>query len=149
MTPRRFLRDLTLVLVVAGGTLLAVTRWVAVPWVVKGDSMEPALRDGDRVVVRIALSPRSAPPTGTIVVFSGPRDEMLVKRVARDPLSGSGTIPDAALAPDSPLESTFLVLGDNAPRSEDSRAFGRVPLHRLRGRVVWRYWPPSRWGAIE
>jgi signal peptidase I len=40
-------------------------------------------------------------------------------------------------------------LGDNAAASNDSRAFGVIPSRRIRGRVVWRYWPPSRTGVIE
>ncbi|MEA2379664.1 MAG: signal peptidase, partial [Thermoleophilaceae bacterium] len=41
---------------------------------------------------------------------------------------------------------TVFVLGDNRASSEDSRAFGPVPLRRLIGRVLTRIWPPGRWG---
>jgi len=149
MSPTRFLRELALVLVITGAGLWCVTRWVAIPWVVSGASMEPTLEDGDRVIVDL-WSLRGRPPrTGELVLLSGPGDEDLVKRVAREPYPGANPYPAPALATESPLESSFIVLGDNSRESQDSRAFGRVPRHRLRGLVAWRYWPLSRAGRIE
>jgi signal peptidase I len=72
-----------------------------------------------------------------------------VKRVAREPYPGTASYPPATIAADSQLEASFIVLGDNPAESLDSRAFGRVPQHRIRGRVFWRYWPLMRWGSIE
>jgi signal peptidase I len=43
----------------------------------------------------------------------------------------------------------YFVLGDNRPRSSDSREFGCVPEAYLRGRVDLRLWPPGRVGLIE
>jgi len=149
MSPARFLRELCLVLLVAGGGIWAATRWVAIPWVVEGPSMEPTLQDGDRVIVELWTLRGRPPAPGSVVVFSGPGGEDLVKRVAREPYPGNDPYPPAAVRPDSPLEPSFLVLGDNASQSRDSREFGRVPRHRIRGRVLWRYWPLSRAGAIE
>jgi signal peptidase I len=109
--------------------------------------MEPVLRQGDRVIVRI-LSPGAEPRPGDIVLLDGPSGEPLVKRIARDgPLPAP--IPPPALPAESALEPTYVVLGDNAAASSDSRAFGAVPRHRIRGVVVWRYWPLSRFGPIR
>lgn len=109
--------------------------------------MEPALEDGDRVIVEI-LGRGARPRAGEIVLLDGPAGEPLVKRVGR-PSSVPGPIPPASLPPDSALEPTYVVLGDNAAASSDSRDFGPVPLHRIRGVVVWRYWPLSRFGPIR
>jgi len=149
MNPARFLRELCVVLAVAGFGIWAVTRWVAIPWVVEGPSMEPTLADGDRVIVELWTLRRAQPGAGSVVVFSGPEGDDLVKRVAREPYPGNDPYPPAAMGPDSPLEPSFIVLGDNPGQSRDSREFGRVPRHRIRGRVVWRYWPLSTAGAIE
>lgn len=149
MTPTRFFCELCIVLALTGAAMWTVTRWVAIPWVVSGPSMEPALRDGDRVVVDLWTLRRHPPSPGDIVVLSGPDDEALVKRVAREPYPGGDSYPHAAMSTDSPLEPSFVVLGDNRDNSLDSRDFGRVPRHRLQGRVVWRYWPLSRAGSIE
>ena len=149
MSPGRFLRDLCVVLLCVGCVVWGVTHWLVIPWVVLGPSMEPTLREGDRVLVDLWTLRRRLPRTGDIVVVSGPGDEDLVKRIAREPYPGKDAYPDSTLAKDSPLESTFVVLGDNPERSLDSRSFGRIPRHRIRGRVVWRYWPLSRRGSIE
>jgi signal peptidase I len=149
MNPVRFLRELAIVLVLTGACVWAVTRWIAIPWVVSGPSMEPTLHDGDRVIVDLWSLRRRSPRTGEVVVVSGPGDVDLVKRVAREPYPGANPYPAPVLAAESPLEPTFIVLGDNLLASEDSRAFGSVPQHRFRGTVVWRYWPLSRSGRIE
>ena len=135
LTLTRFLRELVLIL---GGSVLvvaAVTRWVAVPWAVEGPSMSPTLHDGDRVIVALTSYRRHAPRIGDVVLLEGPGGTPLVKRVAEPPVDVR--------------QGTLWVLGDNAAESSDSREFGPLPLSHVRGRVTWRYWPPSRWGAIE
>ena len=149
MTPARFLRELCVVLAVAGIGVWGVTRWMALPWVVEGPSMEPTLLDGDRVIVELWTFRERPPSPGSVVVFTGPEEDDLVKRVAREPYPGNDPYPPSAMGLDSPPEPSFVVLGDNPAHSRDSREFGRVPRHRIRGRVVWRYWPLSRAGAIE
>jgi len=149
MSSVRFLRELCLVLVCVGCVVWGVTGWIVIPWVVSGPSMEPTLQDGDRVLVDLWSLRGRLPRPGEIVVFSGPGDEDLVKRVASEPYPGNSPYPAPTLATDSPIEPTFGVLGDNLEQSLDSRAFGRIPRHRVRGRVTWRYWPLSRVGPIE
>lgn len=149
MSPTRFLRDLCLVLACVGFVVWGVTRWLVIPWVVEGPSMEPTLREGDRVLVDLWTLRRRLPRPGDIVVVAGPGEVDLVKRIAREPYPGNDPYPSSALSTDSPLEPAFVVLGDNAAQSLDSRDFGRLPRHRIRGRVLWRYWPLSEWGSIE
>jgi len=149
LNPRAFLRDLVVVLAIVGGAVAVTTRWVAIPWIVRGSSMEPTLRDGDRIIVDLLVFRGRAPRPRDVVVVEGPGDMAIVKRVAREPNAGEAPYPESALAPESPLEPSYPVLGDNPPESSDSRTFGRVPRHRIRGRVLWRYWPPSRAGRIE
>ncbi len=128
----RFLRDLVLVLGSAGLVVFATTRWVAVPWEVGGRSMSPTLEDGDRVVVALYAYRQQSPHVGDVVLIEGPEGLPLVKRIASVDPRGS-----------------VWVLGDNPSESADSRTFGAIPLHRVRGRVAWRYWPLSGWGSIE
>ena len=135
LSPARFLRDLLLVLGGVGLLLFAVTRWVAMPWAVECPSMAPTLRDGDRVIVALTAYRRHAPRIGDVVLLEGPGGLPLVKRVSA---LTSATGPEM-----------MWVLGDNPAESSDSRSFGPVPVSQVRGRVAWRYWPPSGWGSIE
>lgn len=108
------------------------------PWllaVVAGESMEPALRSGDRVLVRRGRAHRP----GTIVVAAHPaRSELLVvKRLAALP---GQVVYGGALAVDE-----YWLSSDNllvAP--DDSRDFGPVSRAALVGRVALRYWPLIR-----
>ena len=42
-----------------------------------------------------------------------------------------------------------LVLGDNRGFSNDSRAFGPLPLESVIGRAWFSYWPPDQWGLVQ
>jgi len=92
---------------------------------VTGESMLPLLRPGDRLIVRAG----AVIQTGDVVVARHPgRDLLIVKRVGhRD---GAGWW----------LESD----NQRASGRQDSWDFGAVADGLVTGRVVGRYWPPSR-----
>lgn len=121
-------------LAAVGGCL----RWVARPFAVAGPSMEPTLLEGDRVIVDVWSFRRRVPVEGEVVVVALDVGTPRVKRIASAPIRGEGF-----------GEMAFVVLGDNPPQSDDSRRFGPVPRDRVLGRVVFRYWPPSRAGPIR
>lgn len=101
-----------------------------IPVVVCGDSMEPTLRDGDRVVVRrLGRAPRA----GEVVLVSDPRvpARSLLKRIA-------------AIHPDG-----IALAGDHPDRSTDSRQFGPVDPGSIEGRVIFRYSPLRQAGRIR
>ena len=115
------------------GAGVAASRWLdAVE--VRGGSMAPALRSGDRVLVESRTYERRAPRAGEVVLAADPRqrDRELIKRVAEV---------DAAA-------STVDLYGDTPGSSTDSRDFGSVPLSAIRWRAVFRYWPPDRVGRL-
>jgi nickel-type superoxide dismutase maturation protease len=97
--------------------------------VVEGASMEPTLRDGDRLLV----VKRPGPGMGRIVALEDPRGHgrLLLKRVV------------------SVLGGRIVVEGDNKARSTDSRAFGPVDRQAIVGRAVYRYSPPDRAGPLR
>ncbi|OGB63600.1 signal peptidase I [candidate division CPR3 bacterium GWF2_35_18] len=43
----------------------------------------------------------------------------------------------------------YFVMGDNRPRSSDSRSWGTVPKTDLIGRVIFRYWPFDKLGLVK
>ena len=94
---------------------------------IAGESMLPALRPRDWVIVDRLAWERSEPREGEIALVRDPRDprRTLVKRIhVREP------------------GGDLWLLGDNAAASTDSRTFGAFPPDALLGRVRWRYWPP-------
>lgn len=91
--------------------------------------MEPALRDGDWIVVApLSRTPR----VGEIVLARDPRDatNLVMKRVAE--------VKDGACT----------LLGDLPEHSTDSRTFGPVKLENVLGRAVFRYAPLGRIGWL-
>ncbi len=89
---------------------------------VSGSSMLPTLRPGDRLLVR------EGPVREGDVVVARHGELMLVKRAAFRQDGGWW------------LESD----NQRAPGRRDSWDFGAVPDGDVLGRVVLRYWPPTR-----
>ena len=106
-----------------------MARW---PWLrvaVAGDSMEPALRDGEWWIARRT---RRLRPGDVVVVDHPDGDFLAVKRLVRR------------------TGRECWVEGDNPTRSTDSRHFGSLDQERLIGKVLVRYAPlpprrPGRW----
>lgn len=88
---------------------------------VKDRSMEPEIREGDRVLVNTLSYVLSRPKEGDVVVVRHPEESRyLVKRIVR--VEGKD----------------FFILGDNRDYSVDSRQFGPVPRELIIGRVLLR-----------
>ena len=96
---------------------------------VRGRSMLPTLRPGDRLVVVRGDRPQA----GDVVLAPDPREPRreLIKRVASVEPAG------------------VTLRGDNPAASTDARTFGTLPHPSVRWRVVGRYWPVSRIGLIR
>lgn len=119
-------------------------------FVVKGSSMEPTFREGDRLFAsrlfyfEAAVGGRETshhplwtgiislwykvahwlfkPKIGDIVVLEHPfRRILIVKRIKKI------------------TSASVEVTGDNPRKSEDSAAFGLLPLNSIKGKVLFRY----------
>lgn len=138
--------------------------------VVRGNSMSPGIHDGDRILVEPWSYLVGEVARGDVVVMRYPLDPSVdyIKRVVGLPgdrvtLAGGHVWVNGELlhepyvsAPDVDSfasveveEGHYFVLGDNRPRSSDSREFGQVPSEYVRGRVDLRLWPPSRLGLVH
>ena len=145
---------------------------------VEGDSMLPALSQGDQV---LAARIRDTYQRGDVVVFQQPVQnpgvfvKVYIKRIIGLPQEeiffdeGSVRINGTAL-PESYLAETtrefnedrvretarlwitgrgeYFVMGDQRRNSQDSRSFGPVKESLMLGRVWLRYWPLGAWGMI-
>lgn len=95
-------------------------------YLVSGASMEPALHDGDWLIVDLKAYHRRLPEPGHVVVARDPREPTreLIKRVERI---------------DAERQLAWLA-GDNRDESTDSRHFGPIRCDEVIGQVRWRYW---------
>ena len=112
-----------------GVAVAGVWRWRPVGRIeVTGESMAPALRPGDRLlVVR-----RGRARVGDVVAVADPRlpARIMLKRVAHQGPAG------------------LTVLGDNPAASTDSRQLGPLAPATVRGRAFYRYVPADRRGLL-
>ena len=46
-------------------------------------------------------------------------------------------------------QNTVFAMGDNRNSSVDCRAFGCIPLERIEGKVLIRFWPLNKFGKVE
>lgn len=145
-----------------GATLMvAIHLFVVQVSIVKGNSMEPCLHDGDRLVVDRVSYELGSVGRGDVVVLRYPRNPSVdfVKRIVGVPgdvvaMRGGQLFVNGDVADDYGCildhqdlggivvpPAHFFVLGDNRPISCDSREFGLVPQELLKGRVRVRFWP--------
>ena len=94
---------------------------------VRGRSMAPTLLPGDHLLVA-----RLPPRIGDVALARDPRapQRELIKRVAAADARG------------------VVLRGDNPAFSTDGRVFGALPASAVRWRVIGRYWPATRIGAV-
>ena len=141
-----------------------ITMFAAVAVVVQGSSMEPALHNGERVLVNKLVYRLRPPRRGEIVLFRHGHmpGRMLIKRVIGLPqeelsisrglvrVDGRPLVEDYILEPSAedygpayvPRGHVF-VLGDNRNHSQDSAHahIGAVPLDAVWGKAFAVYWP--------
>jgi signal peptidase I len=151
--------------------LLLVRIFVAEPFKIPSESMEPTLVPGDQTLVSKLAYRDASPKRGDLVAFHAPRTgEVLLKRVVavagdsvgiedgllvvngrqiREAYADPKAIDSVYFGPVRVPAGRMFVLGDNRANSEDSREFGAVSTQRVIGRAVARVWPPSRWGGLH
>ncbi len=143
---------------------------------VDGHSMEPTFHGDDRLVVSRAHYLLGRPERGDIVVFNSlvpseaDRGVMLIKRLVglpgetvelRDqlvyingePLAEPYIKEECRLSRCSDEtwvlgDDEYFVMGDNRNNSRDSRRFDAVPIQKIVGQVIFRYWPLNAIGII-
>lgn len=168
-TPFRLIVGGSILLVLAIAYSLLLTGKLRALEVMSG-SMEPTMMVGDRLFMwHLGSDPVHR---DEIVIIDSPDDDgpELVKRIVGMPgdevemrqgrlfLNGNvlkradgnvGFYRDIADFQLTVSERHYFMLGDNLGQSHDSTAFGPVPHHLIRGKVLYRYAPSDRRGKVE
>ncbi|OGK30182.1 signal peptidase I [Candidatus Roizmanbacteria bacterium RIFCSPLOWO2_01_FULL_42_14] len=159
-----------------GSIFIVVYLFVMQPNEVRGQSMDNTFRNGEYILTNKLAYKFGEPQQGDVVVFKSPEDKDIdfIKRIIGIPgdkimikngqviINGMALSETYILPPTYPLEGGYLqdgteitvpenhlfVMGDNRPRSSDSRAFGPVPIQDIIGKVFFRYFPTHRIGTI-
>lgn len=140
--------------------------WVAEPFAIPSESMEPTLSPGDHVLVEKLSYRFGSPRRGDLVVFRAPDGGSLaVKRVVglggdhvaiedgllavnghlqREPYVDQSRVDSVYFGPVVVPRGDVFVMGDNRADSHDSRDYGGVPRRSLIGRVLVTLWPLIR-----
>jgi len=165
--PRRGRRLLRTVVVLAAAVAVgAVLRlFVYESAVVVGRSMSPTLEPGEYVLACKRTCLRRAPRRGEVVTFHTPGSGrgVAIKRVVGLPGEWVQMWGTQVFVNGEPLRESYIsasriaayppvyvppgsvyVLGDNRDNSEDSRAWGPVPLSSVRGMAMFVYYPLGR-----
>lgn len=139
---------------------------------VEGTSMQPELRDQDRLFINKFVYDFEGISRGDVVVFHYPRDpeKSYIKRVIAlpgDTLSiDEGRVYVNGKKIDEPYvprryrdersiaamvvpPNEYFVMGDHRSISSDSRDFGPVPRNLIYGKAAFIYWPADNMGVVK
>ena len=172
-----FVMDILETVVFIGSLFIVVYLFILTPNQVKGASMEPTFHSGDYILTsRITYKFRRL-ERGDVIVFKSPKnpDIEYIKRIVGLPgdvvnisnfevkinnnlitenyLSAPTNLWDGGCIKDNvsytvPQDYIF-VMGDNRPRSSDSREFCAITIDSIIGDVFYRYFPANVVGVIS
>lgn len=139
--------------------------------------MDDTFHNGDYILTSKVAYRFEKPKLGDIIVFESPSNPDIdyIKRIIGTPgdrievrdgsviRNGKTLAEPYAKRPINVFQGGFLadgqvvvvpegyvwVMGDNRPRSSDSREFGFIPMEHVVGKVFFRYFPPTVSGRIE
>jgi len=158
------------VVLISLAIVLPVRTYIAQPFIVSGESMEPNFHDGEYLIVDELSYQFREPIRGEVIIFRYPLNpgEFFIKRIIGLPgetveiqnskvtiktasgetalaesylPSSTKTLPNAIIALQ---ENEYFVMGDNRPKSSDSRFWGTLPKNKIMGRALLRLWPVAR-----
>jgi signal peptidase I len=160
---RMLLRSWLQTAVITAALFFLITRFAVQGFAVSGSCMEPNLHTGERILGNKFVYTVARPARGDVIVFRYPLDpsKTYIKRVIALPgeticiLSGRVFIdgrelpepyvvnsPHGDFGPEKVGPGRLFVMGDYRDESNDSRAWGEVPISNVKAKAWVRYWPP-------
>lgn len=160
----------TKAIVIALGLALIIRGFLFAPFIVDGHSMDLTLNDGERLIVNKIVYTFGEPERGDIIVFHYDEEKDYIKRVIGLP-GDKVTVRDDKLYVNEEWvkepylnelkekynmegqrftesfgeiivpEGELFVMGDNRPRSRDSRRIGTIEMEQVVGRADFAFWP--------
>ena len=171
-----FIMDILETIVFVGSLFIVIYLFVAQPNQVKGASMDPTFGNGDYIFTSKITYKMRFYHRGDVIVFKSPGnpdieyikriigipgDSVMVKdnevyvngrQLKEDYISAKTNLWEGGFSKNgvaTKIEDGMLfVMGDNRPRSSDSREFGPITQESVIGQVFYRYFPPNKAGII-
>lgn len=144
--------------------VIIIRTYIATPVRVDGNSMRKTLADGDILLLyKMAKFERN----DIIVLDEKEDEEIIIKRIIALPgetikiQNGKIYINDKEYNDEFAYgdtsdyeqvtlgENEYFILGDNRLISKDSRYFGTITEDEIIGKIVFRFWPFSKIGAVN
>lgn len=172
-----FVMDILETITFVGSIFIVVYLFIAQPHQIKGISMDDTFHNGDYILTSKISYKFESPQLGDVVVFQSPNNPDIdyIKRIIGTPGDRisvqNGAVVRNGVALEEPYakrpinvfeggflkndqevvvpEGNYFAMGDNRPRSSDSREFGFVPFEHIIGKVFFRYFPPQATGMIN
>ena len=172
-----FVMEILETVVFVGSIFIVTYLFIMQPNQVKGASMEPTFLSGEYIFTSKITYKFRPMQKGDVVIFKSPKnpDIEYIKRVMGLPgdkvlvqnsevyINGQQISENYISAKTNLWEGGFLkegvtvtipdgfifVMGDNRPRSSDSREFGPININSIIGQVFYRYFPSNKIGPIN
>jgi len=172
-----FVMEILETVVFVGSIFIVTYLFIMQPNQVKGASMEPTFQSGEYIFTSKITYKFRPMQRGDVIIFRSPKnpDIEYVKRIeglegdtvlvqnnevyingklltenyisAKTNLWEGGFLKEGVTA--TIPEGFVFVMGDNRPRSSDSREFGPIDINSIIGQVFYRYFPSNKMGPIN
>lgn len=163
-------------IIIALGVCIVLYLFLITPHEVFGTSMSPNFEDGEYLIANKLIYNLKEPQRGDVVIFEHSATQDYIKRIIGLPgetisiKDGKVYIDDVLLPEieylDPAIYTTganalhegesyevpngeYFVIGDNRPKSSDSRSFGSVDESTIKGRAWIVYFPFSNFRIVE
>ena len=147
--------------------VVPIRLFVAKPFLVSGQSMDPTFQNGQYLIVDELTYHFAQPQRGDVIIFKYPKDpsQYFIKRIIGLPgetvhITGGVVSVTSAAGKTTTLDESYVinhgnggdvtrplgsdeyfVMGDNRPESSDSRVWGNLPAANIVGRAIVRLLP--------